>query len=150
MRKNGSSGLPASIDAHPVFVIRRAHQTASAVFARFLSEHDLTSSQYCVLAVLNYRGATGQNELGRLAHLDRCTTSVVIRNLKARRLVSAGRDPLDSRKRLLSLTPSGKELLPRATRLSSRAHRAVTSVLTRAETRQLMTTLKKLVLAHQS
>jgi DNA-binding MarR family transcriptional regulator len=149
MRKNGGNGLPATVDEHPVFVIRRAHQTASAVFSKFLSGQDLTSSQYCVLAVLNYRGPTGQNELGRLAYLDRCTTSVVIRNLKARKLVSAGRDPRDSRKSLLSLTSVGRQLLPRAVRSSARAHMAVTSVLTDAEARKLMTTLKKLVRLHQ-
>jgi len=149
MRKSDGNGLPDSIDGNPVFVIRRAHQTASAVFAQHLSQHDLTSSQFCVLAVLSCRGPTGQNELGRLAHLDRCTTSVVIRNLRARKLVSAGRDDSDSRKRLLTLTARGRELLPRALRLSARAHEAVTSVLTNTEAKQLMSTLKKLVRAHQ-
>jgi DNA-binding MarR family transcriptional regulator len=150
MRKSDDNGLPDSIDGNPVFVIRRAHQTASAVFARYLSQHDLTSSQFCVLAVLSRRGPTGQNELGRLAHLDRCTTSVVIRNLKARKLVAAGRDERDSRKRLLTLTTRGRLLLPRATRQSDRAHRAVTAVLTTREARQLISTLKKLVQAHQA
>ena len=121
---------------------------ASAIFAKHLTEQDLTSSQYCVLAILQHRGATGQNELGRLAHLDRCTVSVVVRNLKARRLISAGKDATDSRKTLIALTPEGKGILRGASRQSARAHDAVFSVLTDEETRRLMLTLKKLLHAH--
>ncbi len=148
MRKNGGNGLPAAIDGHPVFTIRRAHQTASAVFASFLAEPNLTSAQYCVLFLLQHLGPSSQNELGRLAHLDRCTISVVVRNLKTRGLISASRDSHDGRKRLIELTTHGKDLLPRASRLSAWARQAVFSVLTDAETRQLMRTLKKLVGAH--
>jgi DNA-binding MarR family transcriptional regulator len=148
VKESVGSGIPSRISEHPVFVIRRAHQLASAIFAKHLTEQDLTSAQYCVLAVLQHHGSAGQNELGRLTHLDRCTISVVVRNLKARRLISAGKDETDSRKTLLALTAEGKVMLRSALRQSARAHDAVFSVLTDAETRRLMSTLHKLLRAH--
>jgi len=131
-----------------MFAIRRAHQVGSAIFSSHLAEHNLTSAQYFVMCVLQNLRSTSQNELGRLAHMDRCTISMVVRNLKTRKIVGVRPDLHDGRKAVIELTAQGRELLGDAMRLSARAHWALFSVLTDAERRQLMRTLKKLVGAH--
>lgn len=116
--------------ARPEFLIRRAHQVASAVFTEACSALDLTPSQYATLFALRECSSVGQNELGRLISLDRSTTSLVVRLLRERGLVQASADASDRRKSLLSLTSAGRQLLARAEKMSARCSAKLMSVFT--------------------
>lgn len=139
-----------SLYREPTFMIRRAHQIASATFARSCVKLDLTPSQYSVLFALRHVGPIGQNHLGRLVALDRCTTSLVVRLLVERALIDRVNDPVDGRKKKLSLNDSGRVLLNRAERLATRASRKLLSVLDDSQTRAFMSILDKFTRAHQS
>jgi DNA-binding MarR family transcriptional regulator len=136
--------------ADPTYLSRRAHQIASAVFLDSCSKLDLTPSQYCVLFILRHRSPVGQNELGRYAHLDRGTTSVVVRILQARQLVVASLDDRDKRKRLLALTKQGRLLIGRADRLCTCAGREFLSVFDKDQARVFMDLLALLATAHEA
>jgi len=118
----------ASLYGRPAFLIRRAHQIATAVFAEACAELDLTPSQYSALFVLKHRGRMGQNELARAVALDRSTTALVVKHLIARDLVLRFDDPADRRKSILELSDAGRLLLARAETLNSRASAELLSV----------------------
>jgi len=132
----------------PAFMIRRAHQIATAIFAEACQELELTPSQYSVLFALRVCGSIGQNELGRLVSLDRCTTSVVVGVLSVRGLTSRLDDPSDRRKVLLRLTTSGRHVLSRAERLSFRASEDLLSVFSDNQARIFIALLDKFNKAH--
>ncbi|NCT83282.1 MAG: winged helix-turn-helix transcriptional regulator [Comamonadaceae bacterium] len=122
----------------PDFLIRRAHQAASAAFAEACADLDLTPAQYATLFALRHRAPIGQNELGRVIALDRATMSMVVRLLRERDLVSAADDPNDKRRSLLSLTRAGRLLLARAEKASGRASEELLAVLSPEQAATLM------------
>jgi len=130
-------------------MIRRAHQIATAIFAEACEELELTPSQYSVLFALYQCGAVGQNELGRLVSLDRCTTSVVVGGLSERGLTTRREYPNDKRKVLLRLTSSGRHLLVRAERMSSRASEDLMSVFTNNQARVFIDLLERFNRSHE-
>jgi len=134
----------------PAFMIRRAHQIATAICSETWEELELTPSQYSVLYALYQCGAVGQNELGRLVSLDRCTTSVVVGGLSERGLTSRREYPNDKRKVLLRLTSSGRQVLIRAERLSTRASEDLMSVFTDNQARVFIDLLGKFNRAHET
>jgi DNA-binding MarR family transcriptional regulator len=122
-RKSRSANDDALADLYgrPAFMIRRAHQIATSIFTSSCAELGLTPSQFSLMFVLRHRGPVGQNELGRLVSLDRSTTALVVRGLRARELVDTSPDPSDRRKMIVRLTDKGRLLLSRAEKLSTKA-----------------------------
>lgn len=123
-----NDGALGELYGRPTFMIRRAHQIATSVFTSSCAELGLTPSQYSVMFVLRHRGPVGQNELGRLVSLDRSTTALVVRGLRARQLVDTSPDASDRRKTTVRLTDEGRLLLSRAEKLSSQASDKLLSV----------------------
>lgn len=133
----------------PAFLVRRAQQIATAIFAEACQELDLTPSQYAMLFALRRSSPVGQNELGRLVSLDRCTTSVVIGILVDRGLVTRLEYPNDRRRTMLCLTNPGRLLLSRAERLSIRAREKLLAVLNNNQARTFVGLLEALVKGHE-
>ncbi len=130
-KKNGSAALTGALDGlynSPEFLIRRAHQIATAVFTEICADLDLTPSQYSAMFALRERSMIGQNELGRLIALDRSTTSLVVKLLRERGLVTARADASDRRKSFLELSNEGRLLLARAEGRNSRSSQELLSV----------------------
>jgi MarR family transcriptional regulator, lower aerobic nicotinate degradation pathway regulator len=90
------------------YLIRRAHQRASAIFEGVMRDFDVTPVQFAVLAKLHDLGATSQNLLGRHVGADPATMYGVARRLAARGLVRATHDPDDARLVVLALTEEGR------------------------------------------
>jgi len=132
----------------PTFMIRRAHQIATAVFMQACRELDLTPSQYAALFALRHGGAFSQNRLGRVVALDRCTTSIVVRTLTERELIRRTADENDQRKVVLRLTDAGRLLLARAERISGRASREMLGVLSESQAQTFVDLLERFTRAH--
>lgn len=128
----------------PEFLIRRAHQIATAVFTETCADLDLTPSQYSALFALRERSPIGQNELGRLIALDRSTTSVVVKILRDRGLVDSSTDASDRRKSFLALTNDGRLLLARAERRNSLSSQELLSVFNKVQASVFLELLDKL------
>ena len=131
----------------PEFLIRRAHQIATAAFAQACADLELTSSQYAALFALRQHARIGQNELGRLIALDRSTTSVVVKTLRERRLVRARSDASDRRKTFLEVTDAGRLLLAEAERRSARANQSLMSIFDKQQAADFLAMLHKLAAA---
>ncbi len=95
-------------------LLRRAHQRATAVFLEAMGEVELTPTQYAALVKIGDVGEISQNHLGRLTAMDPATSQGVIRRLQTRGLIDVRADPDDRRRTLLSLSATGRRLLPSA------------------------------------
>ncbi len=93
------------------YLIRRAHQRASAIFDTVMADFDVTPVQFAALAKLHDLGPTSQNLLGRLVGIDPATMFGVAGRLAKRGLVQATPDPADARLVLLDLTQEGRSVV---------------------------------------
>ena len=94
------------------YLLRRAHQRASAIFAAELGDiFEITPTQYTALVKLRDLGAQSQNHLGRLTAMDPATIQGVIRRLEERHLLERSLDPGDRRRSMLRLTEAGADLV---------------------------------------
>lgn len=66
------------------FVLRRAHQRASGIFAEVMGRYDVTPTQFAALAKLADVAPVSQNELGRLTAMDPATIFGVVSRLVKR------------------------------------------------------------------
>jgi len=105
------AGKPYLVEDQIGFLIRRAHQRASAIFEQVMEGMDVTPVQYAALAKLHDLGPTSQNQLGRLVGIDPATMFGVAGRLAKRGLVSPSVDPNDARLVLLALTQTGRDIV---------------------------------------
>ena len=89
-------------------VIRRLFQQRTRLWQQTLPD-DITGPQFTVLGVLYLRGAMDQRTLGHYASLDKSTAAPIVERLRARGLLTVERDTSDARRKVLALTPAGRE-----------------------------------------
>jgi DNA-binding MarR family transcriptional regulator len=126
------------------YLLRRAHQRASAIFQEQIGDPNITPTQFSSLVKLHEDGEVSQNQLGRLVGMDKATTQGVIRRLKTRNLVSARADPGDARRTLLRLTGEGDRLVQRLMIAGPRVTTETLKPLNPDEQRQLVTLLARI------
>lgn len=112
---------PPEIDAEAVrtyrveeqvgYLIRRAHQRASAIFETVMRDFSVTPVQFAVMTKLHDLGPTSQNQVGRLVGVDPATMFGVARRLTTRGLVRPTADEADARLVLLTLTAEGAAVI---------------------------------------
>src|SRR5690606_24317920 len=90
------------------FILRRAHQRHTAIFAREIAG-ELTPTQFSALVRLHELGECSQNQLGRQIAVDAATIKGVVERLQARGLLVTTPDPVDRRRVVVSLTEAGRE-----------------------------------------
>lgn len=92
-------------------LLRKAYQRHLAIFQENAVDANLTSVQFVTLCVLREQGPTSQAELVKATAIDQATIRGIIERLKARKLISIGRDDKDGRKVIMSLRPEGDALI---------------------------------------
>lgn len=106
------------IDDAAGYIIRRAHQRATACFHEIFKGVDVTPRQQGVLLTLQRHGDLSQNLLGRMTSMDPANIKGVVSRLITAGLVERFANDADRRLGMLRLTPTGQalalELLPRA------------------------------------
>ena len=90
------------------FLLRRAQQRHTAIFAARIGPHQLTPTQFAALAKINDEGTVSQNKLGRLTAMDPATMQGVIARLLDRGLIARASDPNDRRRAMLRLSAEGR------------------------------------------
>ena len=144
-----SASSPASrqyrIEEQVGYLLRRAHQRASAIFQVSIGDPNITPTQYSSLVKLNEYTELSQNLLGRLVGMDKATMQGVVRRLKERGLVDSRPDPGDARRTLLSLTTEGQRLVNKLLINGPAVSRETMKPLTAPEQRQLLELLSKIV-----
>ncbi|WP_029030631.1 MarR family winged helix-turn-helix transcriptional regulator [Salinarimonas rosea] len=107
-------------------LIRRVHQRNTEIFNTVMSRFSVTPTQFAALVTLLERGATPQNQLGRLTAMDPATIFGVVGRLMKRGFVRQSPVSADARLVAVSLTPEGE-----------RAARAMRAVAQEVSTRTL-------------
>ena len=98
----------------PGFLIRRAHQIVAALFDEAAIDLGITTTQYSVLYALRVRPGIDQISLCALIGVDRSTVASVVRLLEDGGLIARRADPNDRRRKQLTLTDAGQDMLRRA------------------------------------
>jgi len=147
----GAENLPAdepSLDelySRPGFMLRRAHQISVAVFLEEARELGVTTSQYGALFVLEKIGGLDIAGLGRRMGMDRSTSALVVSKLEAAGWITLDTNPDDRRRRLIHLTPAGREILNALAIPAVAARERLLSAFTPEEARDFVRLLDKFV-----
>jgi DNA-binding MarR family transcriptional regulator len=132
------------VDDQVGFLLRRANQRHTALFADGMAQAELTPTQFTALVKVCETGRVTQNLLGRLTAMDPATIQGVVRRLVERDLVSRTTDPLDRRTIVLAPTPAGLAVLAEAVVAGRRITEATLEPLTADERRVLSSLLRKI------
>ena len=136
---------PYRIEEQIGYLLRRAHQRATAIFQLTIGDPNITPTQYSSMVKLKERGEMSQNLLGRHVGMDKATMQGVVRRLKQRGLVDSRPDPGDARRTLLSLTTEGDLTVTRLLLNGPAVSRETLKPLNGAEQRQLLELLAKII-----
>ncbi|GAC1339824.1 MAG: MarR family transcriptional regulator [Beijerinckiaceae bacterium] len=131
------------LDDQVGFLLRQASQRHTAIFAARMID-DLTPTQWAALARLAERGPCSQNQLGRLTAMDAATIKGVVDRLVARGSAETRADPNDSRRLMIALTQTGRDLVERASSTAHAITAATLAPLSAAERRAIVKLLSKL------
>jgi len=108
------------LDPSPQAVIGRLHRVATALTERLTDGYrafDLTEGEFDVLAALRRAGAPYERAAGELADHTMITTGGLTKRvdrLEQRGLVQRRAEASDARRRVVALTPAGRDLIDRA------------------------------------
>ena len=140
-----SAPRPYKIEEQVGYLLRRAHQRASAIFQINIGDPNITPTQYSSMVKLHEYTELSQNLLGRLVGMDKATMQGVVRRLKDRKLVDSRPDPGDARRTLLSLTIDGQRIVAKLILNGPAVSRETLKPLTPPEQRQLLELLSRIV-----
>lgn len=143
--KESPAGAPYAVEHQIGYLLRRAHQRATALFQANIGDPGTTPTQFTSMVKLGERGELSQNHLGRLVGMDKATTQGVVRRLRDRDLIAARPDPDDARRTLLRLTAEGEAMLARLIANGPRVSAETLKPLDAAEQRTLLGLLSRLV-----
>lgn len=132
------------LEAQAGFVIRKAHQRSSEVFAQVMSSFDVTPTQFSALVKLYQEGELSQNHLGRLIATDPATTLGVVKRLRERGAVEQRADPDDRRRVLLRLSRGGRRAVAAMMSRAAEVTRQTLAPLSDEEQAVLMSLLHRL------
>lgn len=136
---------PYKIEEQVGYLLRRAHQRATAIFQVTIGDANITPTQYSSLVKLHEYTELSQNHLGRLVGMDKATMQGVVRRLKERHLVDSRPHPGDARRTLLSLTTEGHKLVTRLLINGPAVSRETLKPLNPQEQRQLLDLLSRII-----
>lgn len=138
---------PASfeIEQAPGFLIRRGHQLAVAQFGLSCVEYDLTSVQFGALMAIAQQEGIDQVGLSQKLALDAVTVGSVLRRLESKRLIARTLSADDKRRKCLYTTRAAQTLLKRITPAAINAQTQILSPLSKAENRQFIKLINKLI-----
>lgn len=142
--------MPKSFDFEraPGHLIRRAHQVAVAIFMEETGEHEVTPVQFAILNALMDDPGEDQVTLAAKVAFDAATFGSVIGRLEAKGWVRREPDAADRRRKLLWVTPAGREAALAMKRAVARAQRRILGPLEPEERETLVELLGKLVRGH--
>ncbi|HEV7932798.1 MAG TPA: MarR family winged helix-turn-helix transcriptional regulator [Actinomadura sp.] len=110
-------------------IIRRLFQLRTRMWQETVPT-DLTGPQYTVLGTLYIHGSMDQRTLGGHAGLDKSTAAPIVERLRGRGLLTITRDPADARRKLLDLTPEGREIVVRTAPFAAEVDEQLLAALT--------------------
>jgi len=125
------------------FLMRVAMQRHTSIFMSLIP-HNLTQTQFAVVAKLAEVGTTSQNHLGRLVCLDAATTKGVVDRLRVRGIVTIEINPQDRRHSMVALTKAGARIAKQSIDQAREITAKTLAPLNRGEQRVIVRLLRKM------
>ncbi|MGH3374959.1 MAG: MarR family winged helix-turn-helix transcriptional regulator [Actinoallomurus sp.] len=126
-------------------IIRRLFQLRTQMWQETVPV-GLTGPQFTVLGTLYVHGSMDQGTLGQHAGLDKSTAAPIVERLRGRGLLTIRRDTVDARRKLLDLTPEGRQTVVQAAPFAVQVDERLLATLT-ADEREEFTRLVGRVLS---
>lgn len=130
------------------FLLARLGSLVTRSWNAFLSDYELTQSQYGVLATLKEQGPLGQRRLAGLIAVDARNIVAVLDSLEARGLVERQAHEADRRRRTVALTDKGRALIETVGARAAAHQDGVLHALTGRERKRLNELLRRLYDSH--
>jgi DNA-binding MarR family transcriptional regulator len=124
---------------------RRLFQICTAAIADVLSEKDLTPLEYAALAYIEGEPDIDQNGLAARLGIDRNSTSLLVEELEAKRLIERRVNGADRRARLLRITLRGQKLYDRLRPIVFGAQERLLTLLPAKEREHLLDALVRVI-----
>jgi MarR family transcriptional regulator, organic hydroperoxide resistance regulator len=99
-----------NINNCPVFGLYAASRKLIKVYTNELEALGLTYPQYLVISCLLYKDGASVDEIGQELFLDSGTLTPLLKRLAANGLITREHSKQDERKRVITLTPEGRNL----------------------------------------
>lgn len=129
----------------PTWLLSRANARAHAILTEAFATEGVRGYHFRLLAAIDQHGPSSQAELGRATGLDRSDVVATLDDLVARRLARRRPDRADKRRNIVTITPSGDELLERLTTVLDGVQQTLLAPLTPREQATLVRLLAKLI-----
>jgi DNA-binding MarR family transcriptional regulator len=104
------------IYAQPGYLIRRAHQTATAAFSAATADLDLTAVQFSALLAIKDNPDIDATRVSEVISFDRTTIGHVLARLERKKLITRRDGVLDKRTKLVRLTLKGETMIREVSR----------------------------------
>lgn len=137
------------LNAAPGHLVRRAHQISVAIFNAHLAAADVTPVQFAILNALQDSPGIDQITLAKRVAFDPATSGSVIGRLESKGWVARRADETDRRRKLLVLTPVGRDALLSMRADVEKVQTDILSPLTPPEQAQFMRLLRQFVAGHE-
>ena len=126
------------------YLLRLAYQRHTLIFQDH-ALNNLTPTQFSALIRLSECGPCSQNQLGRLIAVDVATIKGVVDRLYDKKLVTLEKDTNDRRRNLISLSPTGLNMLAGLRAMGQSVTEATLEALQPGERAVFLRLLRKLV-----
>ena len=134
----------------PGHLIRRAHQLSVSIFAETTTAFDITPVQFAMLNALMDEPGEDQITLAGKVAFDAATSGAVIARLEAKGLLRRDADPKDKRRKLLTATKEGENMVIAMKAAVSNVQHQILKPLSGDEAAQFTNLLSKLVAGHDA
>ena len=140
------------LDLHsmPGHLIRRLQQIAVGIWLEEVGDSPVRPLQHGVLRAIEAVPGVDQMQLSRLMAIDRSTAQELVQRMERKGWVARSRDGKDRRRRILTLTEAGTEVLKGIRAANARAQERILAPLNDVERVAFMTTLSKIVFENNS
>ncbi|GLY92561.1 MarR family winged helix-turn-helix transcriptional regulator [Actinoallomurus iriomotensis] len=118
-------------------IIRRLFQLRTRMWQETVP-YDLTGPQFTVLGTLYIHGSMDQGTLGQHAGLDKSTAAPIVDRLRGRGLLVITRDTADARRKLLDLTPEGRQIVTHTAPFAAGVDEQLLGALSAAEREEFL------------
>ena len=131
--------------ARPGFLVRRLHQIHMAIFLKECAEENVTPIQWGILTLVSAEPGIGHVEIAEELGLDRANVANVLNRLIKRKLLTQKDSTTDKRKKSISITSKGQQLLEDFKPRADHSQRMLLELLTSDERKVFMKLLTRLV-----
>lgn len=139
----------SGIEAHLGFWLRRVSNTVSNSFARSLKDQNVSAAEWVLLRELYERGEATPKEMADSLAMTRGAVSKIVDKLETKSWIAIRSTPSDGRVQVLSLTRSGRRVVPVLARIADQNDERFFRCLTASERDILRKLLIKLTECNQ-